>query len=225
MVIKLDSNYIDEVAQIHESIDPTSYLHEAGYGSHFKKAIFYRAVIGSKEASCFIYLADNRVVGFLVAAKDANRFYRYEILARHFLPFLRLTAMATLRNPRAMIGDFFNQLFAVSGFLKSDELAQIPGAMIAFGVLKEHRAIAENDFLVRPSVELMLAAAKQFKAWGARQFKTYSASSNKEALIFYLQRGGKISCSFNALNHPQIGLCFDTEEVIQRAQGKELKHA
>jgi hypothetical protein len=72
MVVKLDASYIDEVAKVHELIDPTSCLHQAGYGWHLKKEVLYDSLVRSEDSLCLIYLSQGKVVGYIALTKNAN---------------------------------------------------------------------------------------------------------------------------------------------------------
>jgi hypothetical protein len=223
MIIALKKDRLDEVCQVHESVDPGSFLHDAGYGLHFKKEVFYDAILNSKEAACLLYLIHDRIAGFLPMVRDADRFHRTDVVSKHLFQFCTLLCRALLRKPSIM-AEFINQSLTISNYLKQDRLSSVPHAIVGFGVSESHRGLVEkDDGHSRVSHELFVTAARQFKAWGAREFKLFTPSANKPALIFYLQHGGQVSGSFNPRNQPQVGIYFETETVLRLAESGLIK--
>lgn len=216
LIIRLTRNLVQEVSRLHCQLFPEAFLQEVGYGYEFQRDIFYDAMVHSKEAVCFLCLMGVKIVGFVGVVKDARHFYRQSVFLKHWGLFLKLACLTFLKRA-GLISNFFDRAISVSRYLGKDGLSQIPWAVVCFGVLPEYRKTLEIDGRrIRVSRELFRVAAEQFKKWGAEQFKLFTPTENKVALIFYSHRGGKVSGTFNSLKDSHVGIWFDTEEVLQR---------
>lgn len=216
MIVKLDPSRIHEVSRAHEELDPDSFLRQAGYGLRFKREILYPAIARSPDAACFIYLFEGKIAGYIGLVKRADQFYRREIVLNNFSRLASLAFLAFLNKP-SVISEVLAQIFSINRYLRENRLAQILAALVSFGVLEAYRKpLQAGGRRVRISHELFEAAACQFREWKCSDFKLYTASKNKAALAFYLQRGGRLTDSFG----PQVGIYFNTEEVLREIQNR-----
>jgi hypothetical protein len=159
---------------------------------------------------------DGRIVGFMTLVKDARRFYFYDVVLRHLRGLSKLAFLSCLRKPSTLLS-FVDRAFTVVRFSKGRASGGVSPAIISFGVLRDMREPMEIDGRQgRISLELFKLAAQQFQEWGAGQFKVYTPKKNRVAVIFYLQRGGKISEPIDSFEGAQVVISFDMAEVLRR---------
>jgi hypothetical protein len=176
----MDSSHVSQLGELFVRMSPEYFL--SRFGPKYLADAFWTRFIDGGECFGFVWVENDRVVGFAGATIARKRFLRHVVMGAPFL-FLSSALAAGIRKPIVM-KEGLELLFR----LAIEEESGGPDAeLLILGVLPRciRPLSAANGETVSPSAILMMAAAARMRQAGADAFRLYCTAENRIACHFY----------------------------------------
>lgn len=179
---KMETKDLREVGRAHATLDLEAFLWTPG---ELRARTFYRTILESREAFCYLYEVDGKVAGFISGADDVNT-VRKRILLRNFFQLGWHLIKHFCKDPAKIL--VFAKMGLQSWRLERGDAA--PEKLLSFGVLPEYRTPQfYATHRVRIARELFFKAVGEHGARGVSQFILLVGRKNMLAQIFYENLG------------------------------------
>lgn len=201
MAIKpLEKQYVEEVAKIHYDSLRADFLPSLGI-DFLKK--FYDASLESRFGLTYVYLIENKVVGFVVVSWDSSKLLKDIFFKKSFWVLTCgikriLCDYKIFKNSIELIRDIF--------LSKNDD--PIKGEIVIIAVDDNFRGKSIGK-------QLVSQAARCLRGRDVRQCRTKTLLSNRDVISFYNKNfGGCVRDEFNLIGQKYVNIVFDVQKAV-----------
>ncbi len=179
----LTPSRLGEVAQAFETLMPEYFLNQLG--APLLADTYWRVFCDDPNCFGFVWLDDDRVVGFVAGTTRRDQFLR-RVIARAPLRFAVGVFVTALRSPR-----FIKQCLGLLSTLWHEGRREGPAAeLMSLGVLpRALRPVSGETLAISPARVLMAAATVSMRDRSATAFRLYTGGTNRLASNFSKRMG------------------------------------
>lgn len=170
IIKKITEEHINEVTQIH--IEALSGEFLPSLGNDFLRTL-YRGILEGNQSIGFVYIMEEKVVGFVLASKDTNKLFK-DVIQRRW-PMLVLTALKRIINSPSLLPKIFETFFYPNKVRYEDNII---AELIVIAVDKKYRG-------EKIGKELINILNKMFFKEKIYTYKVVVFKNNKQANNFY----------------------------------------
>ena len=180
----------------------------ARFGEFFLRRFCYTVLLRDGLMRAALFEVDGRPAGFVAYTSRSITFHR-QAIRRHAAYAAWLIALSVLRDPR-VLPRLFKALRLMFSRRAELHLGQDPlGEILAIGVLPEYRTpqfVHRADLRIGEALIAHVVTALQ--RMGVGRLRAVVDASNKAALLFYHQLGGRFE-PYERAGDPMVHVWFD----------------
>ncbi len=212
MIIEMTHEHVPAVAAIHRQVLPNDLLSRLGIS--FMERYLYSKVIDSPWAVGYVYLYNQRVVGYITGTTNSAAFYRYTWSEMLTLPFFLLPSL--ICRPM-LLGD----LTEAMEFSRVKNIFFVEAEIASVGVLPEYRSI---DFYKKTKLniaaELNRYLIRDLRSIGIKELFGIFRSDNTPAIVTYQNLGFTLRQEFTFRGSQRLilGCNLQDERLAERLQ-------